>query len=454
MTEEYPRMLLVVPDIKEMLAANNKQELRDIFYEFEPVEIAEIIDKFTVPEKVALFSLWDVDFAADVFEKIDKNEQLGLLSAIDEVRKGKILDELAPDERVDLFEELPAEKVDRFLSIMEKEEARDVRQLLSYEANTAGRLMTTEFARISPRMTAGEALDSLRRSARDLEMIYYIYVLNEKEELVGVLSLKELILASPKRKISEIMHTHLITIPVSLDQEEVADEMAKYDFLALPVTDEGRKMKGIITVDDVIDVIEEENTEDMYKFGAAGEHPEDYMSMKPLSIARNRLTWLLILVVTGLVSGLIMQKFSFALENIIALAFYIPLLMDTGGNAGTQAAMVVVRGLATGEVRLRDIWRVLKKELLIGATLGIPLGVFALLRAILLQKNPLLALSVGLSMLATVTVATCLGSTLPLICKKLGIDPALVSGPLITTILDVSSLLIYFKITTYLLKLA
>ena len=454
MAEEYPRMLFIVPDIKEMLTANNKQELRDIFNEFEPVEIAEIIGEFTVSQKVALFSLWDVDFAADVFEKIDKNEQLGLLSAIDEVRKGKILDELAPDERVDLFEELPAEKVDRFLSIMEKEEARDVRQLLSYEANTAGRLMTTEFARISPRMTAGEALDSLRKSAKDLEMIYYIYVLNEKEELVGVLSLKELILANPKRKISEIMHTHLIIIPVSLDQEKVADEIAKYDFLALPVTDKKGNMKGIITVDDIIDVIEEENTEDMYKFGAAGEPPQDYMSMKPLSIARNRLTWLLILVVTGLVSGLIMQKFSFALEDIIALAFYIPLLMGTAGNACTQAAMVVVRGLATGEVRLMDIWQVLKKEFFVGVTLGIPLAIFALIRAIILQKNPFLALSVGLSMLVTVTTATSLGSILPLMCKKLGIDPAVVSGPLITTVLDISSLLIYFKITTYLLKLA
>jgi magnesium transporter len=249
------------------------------------------------------------------------------------------------------------------------------------------------------------------------------------------------------------MHKNPIALPVDMDQEEVAREIANYDFLALPVVDGSGKMKGIITVDDIIDVIREENTEDMYKFSAAGEHTRDYMRMRPVTVARNRLTWLIILAITGFFSGIIMQRFSFALESVVALAFYIPLLMDTSGNAGTQAAMAVVRGLATGEVKIKDIWMVAKKEIFIGALMGIPLGALALARALIFQKSSLLGISVASSMLITIVAATSLGSLLPLLCKKLRFDPAVVSGPLITTILDISSLIIYFSISTFLLGL-
>jgi len=453
MEKEYSRIYLILPEIKELIAKKEKEELKEIFKDYEPVEIAQVMGEFSLREKVYLFSLWDLDFAADVFEKLDEEEQIEILTTIDDVKKRGLLNELAPDERADLFEELSPEIAERFLSIMKKEEAQDVKELMSYPPTSAGGIMTTEFARVRENMTAGEALEELRKNAKDLEMVYYIYVLNEKDKLVGVLSLKELILADPEKKIKKLMHRNPITLPVTMDQEEVAKRIANYDLLALPVVDENGKMKGIITVDDVIDVIREENTEDMYKFGAAGKHSEEYMKMRATTIAKNRLTWLVILGITGFFSGIVMQKFSFALESVVSLAFYIPVLMDTAGNAGTQAAMAVVRGLAIGEVRLKDIWLVVKKEIFIGGIMGIPLGGITLIRAIIFQRNSLLGVCVAFSMLIAIVTATSLGSLLPLVCKRLKLDPAVVSGPLITTILDIFSLTIYFGVSIFFLKI-
>jgi len=453
MVKELSRMFLIIPEIKELLSQNRKDELKDLFYEYEPVEVAEALREFTLKDRVILFSLCDIDFAADVFEKMDKDDQLNLLGAIDERRKSDILDELAPDERVDLFEEMPEEMVARFLAIMEKEEARDARELLKYDPSTAGGRMTTDFARVQEGINVEETLDNLRKTAKDLEMVYYVYVLDKDNKLVGVVSLKDLILAEPKERINKVMHTKLITIPVDMDQETVAKEIAKYDFMALPVVDNG-KMKGIITVDDVIDVIREENTEDMYKFGAAGQHRENYMSMKPSFIAKHRVIYLTIFVLMDFFSGMILKSYSFALSSVVALAFFIPLLMDTGGNAGTQAASVMVRGLATGEVRIKDIWNVVRKEFIIGIMIGVVLGIIALIRALILQKNPWLTATVGLTMIITVTLATCLGSFLPIIFKRLGFDPALISGPLITTIVDITCLIVYFEIAIHLLGIA
>jgi len=452
MTREFSRMFLVLPEIKELLSQNKKEQLKKIFYDYEPIEIVEILKEFSLKDKVFLFSLLDIDFAADIFEKTDKGDQLTLLGAFDKTRKAKILDEVAPDERVDFFEQLPEEMVLRFLSIMEEEEAQDVRELMRYDRNTAGGRMTTDFAQIEKGINVEQTLKSLRKTAKDLEMIYYIYVVDRTDKLLGVVSLKDLIIAQPEREIDEIIHTKLIAIPIDMDQEQVAKRIARYDFLALPVIDREGKIKGIITVDDLIDVIREEDTEDMYKFGAAGKHIDNYMSSTPLTLAKHRIIWLLILVVTGFISGTIMEEFSFALKNVVSLAFFIPLLMGSGGNAGTQAASVVVRGLAIGEVKLGDIWRVVKKEFLIGIMVGTALGILALLRALILQKSSLLGITVGLSMIATVTVATCLGAILPIICEKLGFDPAVVSGPLITTVVDISSLLIYFGIAIQLME--
>ncbi|MEA1963717.1 MAG: magnesium transporter [Candidatus Aerophobetes bacterium] len=450
MADKFSRISLILPEIKEFLSQGKKDELRFLFQEYEPIEIAEMLKNFNLKEEVYLFSLCNIDLAADIFEKMDKEEQLALIGAIDEKQKRGILDELAPDERVDFFEELPEEMVVRFLNIMEKEEARETRELMGYDKNSAGGRMTTDFAHVKENITAGGALNNLRKTAKDLEMVYYIYVLNKKNKLVGVVSLKDLVLAEPKKRINEIMDTRLITIPIDMDQEQVAREIARYDLVALPVVDNG-EMKGIITVDDIIDVIKEENTEDMYKISAAGKHIENYTSMKPSFIAKHRALYLLIFVIMDFFSASILKNYSFIVRSAIALSFFVPLIMDTGGNTGTQAATVMVRSLATGEVRLKDIWRVIKKEFIIGIMVGVILGIVALLRAVLLQGNPFVSLTVSLTMIITVIIATCLGSTLPLLLKRIGVDPALISGPLITSIVDIISLIIYFEIALHFL---
>jgi len=449
MAKEFSRLHLLIPEIKELLSHRDKVSLKSIFYDYEPVEIAQVLKEFTLKEKVFLFSLWEVDFAADIFEKMDKEKQLTLFESVDRARKGEILDELAPDERADFFEELPEEVVNRFLSVMEKEEARDVQELLTYESDSAGGKMTTDFLSVREGITVEETLETLRRTAKGVEMIYYIYVLDNKDKLVGVISVKDLILTNPQENINKIMHPDPISVPVNMDQEEVAEKIGEYDFLALPVVDNKGTMKGIITVDDIIDVIREEDTEDMYKIGAAGKDTEDYMSTRVLSIAKHRFTWLLILAITGLFSGMILENFSFVLKKVIALTFFIPLLMGSAGNAGTQAATVTVRGLAVGKVRIGDIWRVVRKEFLVGIVLGLSLGLLGFMRAIIFQKSPFLGLTVGISMITTVTVSTSLGSILPLICKSLNIDPAVVSAPLITTVVDITTLLIFFGLAKF-----
>jgi len=442
---------LLLPELKELISQKKDKELREVFSDLEPVEIAEILKELTLKEEASLFSLWDVDFATEIFEKMNEEDQIALLEAIDKERRAKILDELAPDERADLFGELPEEMISHFLAIMEKEEAQKTKELLSYPSNTAGGRMTTEFAYIHEEATITETLENLRKTAKGLETIYYVYVLDRNNRLVGIVSLKDLVLAEPNQKINQIMQTRLIIAPIDMDQEQVAKEIARYDLLALPVIDRIGRMKGIITVDDMIDVIKEEHTEDMYRFGAAGGQVDDYISTKPLSLARRRITWLLILVIMGFISGMIMERYSYALGAVVALAFFIPLLMDSAGNAGTQATVVVVRGLATGEVRIKDIWKVVRKEFITGIIVGIALGFFALARAVIMQKSPMLGISVGLSMIFVVTVATTLGSILPLLFKRLGFDPAIMSGPLITTIIDITSLVIYFEIARRLL---
>jgi magnesium transporter len=336
---------------------------------------------------------------------------------------------------------------------MAREEALDTRALLAYPSTSAGGLMTTEYVSVKSDMSAAQVLERIREEAHDVEMIYYIYVVDRNDRLLGVLSLKELILASPQVKIDHISHENPIALPLDMDQEDVARTIANYDFLALPVVDRGGKLKGIITVDDVIDVIEEEDTEDMYKFGAAGEHSESYLKMPLITIARNRFTWLAVLVVTGFLSGIIMQHYAFALRSVVALAFYVPVVTATAGNAGTQAAMAVVRGLAIGELRMRDAWKVERKELLIGGILGVPLSAIALVRALLLEGSSILGVCVGFSMLLTIIASTFLGSLLPILCKRIKLDPAVVSGPLIATILDVLSLVVYFTISTFFLGL-
>ncbi len=451
--KQISRVNLILPEIKELIDEKKLEELKDIWEEFEPVEIAEVLKHLKAKERQFLFNNWDKDFAADIFENLPRLIQTALLKSLPRAESAKLLNKISSDERVDLFSVLPAGMVKEFLSIMEHEEARDVQELIGYDSNTAAGRMTTEFAHFSPDNTAGETLEKIRALAKDLETIYYLYVLDKQDRLIGVFSLKELVVADPALPISRIMHRHIISVPVNMDQEHVARKISRYDFLALPVVDKQKKMKGIITVDDVLDVMEDESTEDMYHFGALTKPVENYFQANIVSMARHRISWLLVLVVASLFSGFVMEKNTAVLSTTMALVFFIPLLMNTGGGAGTQAATVVVRGLATGELNFGDIWRIIRKELLIGLLIGSVIGILAAVRALIFQGDTLLGLSVALTMIAVISVATTIGAVLPLLFKKLGVDPAISSGPLISTIIDITTLLIYFRIAIWVFSL-
>jgi magnesium transporter len=431
----------------KILVSNKDSEgIRSLFEGLEPADAAEAIQPFPPAQRLFLLSALPLEYAADLFENLEEGEQQELLNRMEVSRLGTFLDELDPDERADLLADYPGDVRARFLSLMDRKEAEDTRRLISYPEDTAGGRMTTDYAWVREEMTVAEAMEALRREAQEVETIYSIYVIDEQGRLRGMVSLKVLVLAEPTRKIRDIMLREVISVPADMDQEKVAREyIAKYDYLALPVVDRDNELLGIITVDDMIDVLREENTEDMHRFGAAGDQ-EDYLKMNIFHLARKRFIWLFFLVVASFFSVMVMGTYSEVLGSVIALAFFIPLLMNSAGNAGTQAATVAVRGLATGELKIGDIWRVCRKELLIGVTVGVALGLLGLLRAFLLDKSAALGLTVGITMVAAVVVSTTIGGALPFIFKRLGFDPALMSGPLLTTIVDISTLAIYFEL--------
>jgi magnesium transporter len=373
-----------------------------------------------------------------------------LLDNLSMQRKREILNEMSPDDRTDLFAILPATEVEKLIPLLDENEQIRTRELLAYKANTAGGLMTTDFITVSENMKIGQVLRELRSKVKDIDFIQNIYVVDKVNRLKGIIPLKTLLTTSPQRKVENVMDAHIIAVHLDMDQEEVAQIFRKYDEPSLPVIDKLNRIKGVITVDDVIDVIEEETSEDIYHFGAAGV-PEDYLSSNPFMVAQKRVIWLIVLALAGFISGSVLEHFSYLLSSIVTLSFFIPILMNTSGSAGTQAATMVVRGLATGEIKLGNIWQVVRKEFLIGILMGIIAGAITALRAIILQGDVMLGVTVAAAMIIAIVIATSLGGILPIIFKKLGVDPALMSGPLIATILDTTTLLIYFNVTILLL---
>lgn len=443
-------MRVILPEIKELIATKKKRALRKVAAFFDPADIAEIWSELTPNEQLILFNALDKKFAADIFEFLKEDQMLELLNNLSVTRKRDILNEMSPDDRTDLFAVLPSEEVEKLIPLLEEDEQIRARELLAYKENTAGGLMTTDFITASEDMKIAHVLRELRTKAKDIDFIQNIYVVDHVNRLKGIIPLKVLLTTSPQKKVENVMDTHIISVYLDMDQEEVARIFEKYDEPAVPVVDKLNRMKGVITVDDVLDVIEEETSEDIYHFGAAGV-PEQYLSANPFIVAQKRVIWLIILALAGFISGSVLEHYSFLLSNIVTLSFFIPILMNTSGSAGTQAATMVVRGLATGEIKLGDIWRVIRKELFIGILMGITAGAITALRAVILQGNMMLGVTVAIAMIVAIVIATSLGGILPILFKRLGVDPALMSGPLIATILDTTTLLIYFNVTILLL---
>lgn len=439
-------MPILLPDIKELIEERASEDLIDILVLASPQDIAELISSLSSTDMFYLFNLLPVQLGIDVFEKLDAEKENELLEGLDKERKIAILNRMASDDRADLFEKLEEKHKRYYLSIMEKEEVEDVQQLLSYAPDTAGGLMTTDYVAVYEWMSVRDAVTKMRETAKDVDFVYDIYVLNRRDHPIGLITLKDLVMCERSEPVAKIMKKTVIKAGVMDDQERVADLFAKYDVTMMPVVDKKGGMKGVITVDDIIDVIEAEDTEDMYHFGAAGDPPENYFSAGILQTAKSRMGWLLLLVVAGFMGGLVIKAYSSTIETMVILAAFIPVLMGTGGNAGTQAAAVVIRGIAVGHIRLMDIWRVVLKEFWIGALVGVSLGCISAVWTILKGESGVVGFIVGSSMLICLGISTTLGGFLPLFFRKLKWDPALMSGPFITTTIDVVVLGIYFEI--------
>ena len=448
------RMRLVLPEMKELIEANEIEELRELIDDFEPVEVAEIVEEFDDDQLSAFFKMLNTERATEILEQLSVDDQSRVVTALDTKRAAPLLDEMAPDVRADLFEELPDEVASPLLTKMTRAEAEDVRHLMGYDPDTAGGIMTTEFASAPATMTAEQALGYLRERAQMLDTIYYLYVVDADGKLVGVVSLKDIVLAAPDRRLRELMRENPVFVQVDEKQEEVARDVAKYDFLALPVVDVQGVLRGIVTVDDAVDVIEEETTEDMHRMASMGTVEDEYLKASFFTLVRKRAFWLVALLFTLAISGHVLKSYRYALEAIVALAYFIPMLTGTGGNAGSQTSTVVIRSLATGEISLGDTLKVVRRELCMGLFLGSILGVLGFLGVFAGERDPLLGLSLGLALIAVVTIATTLGTVLPLFFRGIKLDPAYMSGPFLTTLIDVTSLIVYFELARRILRLS
>ncbi len=434
MTEEHVHMLI-------------SRELKSGTH---PGDLLDLIEDLGIEQKAALMQKLSETDAALIFQEMEDFEQAEILRLLDRGRAKAILMNLASDDAADLIGELSPEEAEEMLDmIKEEEEPVDFGELLKYPEESAGGIMTTELISLPEDIPVEEAIARLRDIAPVAETIYYVYVVDESGRLIGVISLRELIAASDGTLVKEVMRRNVISVNAQLDQEEVARVVSKYDLLAVPVVDDQERLLGIITVDDVIDVMEQEATEDIYRLAGAGEVVGMELTEAPVSkVVRLRLPWLLISMFGGFISGSVIGGYESTLEAIVILAVFIPVIMDMGGNVGTQSLTIFVRGLATGQIDRSEAWPYFFREIRIGLTLGAISGAIISVAAFLWQGNPYLGLVVGFSMLATISVAALIGTLVPLVCSMVNIDPAITAGPFVTTIKDVTGLLIYFFIAT------
>lgn len=443
-------MRFLLPEIKELIAGKQKRAIKKVISYFEPADVAEMWSELTPDEQLILINALDLKLAADIVEFLKEEQMIELLNNLSLERTREIINEMSPDDRTDLFATLPDYETEKLIPLLDEDEQIRARELLAYKANTAGGLMTTDLVMVPEGAKVGYILKALREKAKDIDFIQNIYVVDKVNRLKGIIPLKDLLATTPQKNSARIMETSFVSVTLDMDQEDVARIFQKYDEPSVPVLDKLGRIKGVITVDDVIDVIQEEASEDIYHFGAAAV-TDAYLSANPFKVAQKRVIWLIILALAGFISGSILEHYSYLFANIVTLSFFIPILMNTSGSAGTQAATVVVRGLATSEIKLKDVWRVIRKEFLIGILMGFIAGSITALRAIILQGDIMLGATVAIAMIIAIVIATSLGGVLPIMFKRLGVDPALMSGPLIATILDTTTLLIYFNVTILLL---
>ncbi|MDJ0675204.1 MAG: magnesium transporter [Calothrix sp. MO_167.B42] len=445
---------LVRKQLQMLLEEGDFSGAKAILVPVQPVDIAEAIEGLPEAMHALAFRLLSKDESIEVYEYLDYSIQERLIGELRSHDVLDIVDKMSPDDRAKLFDELPAKIVNRLLEQLSPAERQATAQLLGYEANTAGRIMTPELISLKENFTVANALERIRSLANASEIIYYLYITDAARHLTGIVSLRELVISQPDRTMGEIMTKEVVFVHTDADQEEVARLIQRYDFLAVPVVDREKRLVGIVTVDDVIDILEEETTEDIYALGGGVQSGGDnYFQTGLLAVARKRVVWLLVLLVTNTITGTIIKSEEGILQKFVTLAAFIPLLTGTGGNVGAQSSTVVIRGMNTDEIRSLGTFQVIVREGMAGALLGVMLGSIATVWAFLLQNNLEVAMAVGCSLIAISVLASISGSALPFLFRFLKLDPALMSAPFITTAVDVAGVLIYFNLARIILKL-
>ena len=443
---------VVAQQLESLLEAGNYDGAKLLLGPVQEVDAAEAIGALPRTLQALAFRLLPKDEAIAVYEYLEPAVQQTLLERL---RSGEVLElveEMSPDDRVRLFDELPAKVVRRLLAELSPAERRVTAQLLGYESETAGRLMTTEFVDLKEFHSAAQALAIVRRRARDTETIYSLYVTDGSRHLTGILSLRDLVTADPEARIGDVMTREVVSVDTVTNQEEVARAIQRYDFLAVPVVDREQRLVGIVTVDDVIDVIEQEATRDLYAAGAvqAGDE-DDYFQSNLFTVARRRVVWLLVLLVANSGTSAVIASQELVLKQVVVLAAFIPLLIGTGGNVGAQSSTVVIRGLSTQRLQAMGAWRAIWREAVAGALLGLLMVMAVVPWAAYVAGSWGVATAAGLSLVAITTLAATAGAALPLLFDRLGLDPALMSAPFIATITDVAGVFIYLQLASWLL---
>ncbi len=449
--------------ILEFLEQKKYFMARDEMLKFNEADIAEMFEELfdnedELEKAVVVYRLLPKDVSVEVFSLLPVDDQLRIVEGINPKELNYIVQELDFDDKIDILEELPANIVNSILENTPKEERHLINAFLNYPEDSAGSLMTPEYISLDKDMTAKEAMAHIKKEGMDAETIYTCYVKDTGRKLIGIVSLSTLVIADDNTKVRDLMRSEFVYLNVYDDQEEVAAAFKKYDFLAMPVVDKEGRLVGIITVDDILDVIEEEDTEDIERMAGivdvSDSWDSDYLDISVWEHAKNRLPWLLILMVAYIFTGMIVSSYEAKLSQVISLVAYMPMLMGTGGNTGSQASTLIIRGLATGEVELSDAAKILWKEARIGIVVGLILSAFNFLRVVFLDgQSVMIALTICTAMIFIVIIAKLLGSMIPLIVKKIGLDPALIANPFISSISDAVALTIYFAMASLFLGL-
>lgn len=445
----------------ELIENKKFAELKSLLEEENPADINDIFEELNDQQSILVYRLLPKELAAEVFVEMDSDKQEYLINAFSDSQLKDVFDELYYDDTADIIEEMPANVVKRILKIVSPDMRKAINDLLKYPEDSAGSLMTTEFVRLRKNFTVQESLDLIRSVGVNKETIYTCYVTDEKNHLIGIVTAKDLLLSDLSETVSEIMEDNVIYVNTLDDSEQVVLMFGKYDFLALPVVDNENRLVGIITVDDAFDVMQEETEEDFSKISGIVPGDTEYLKTSVFKLWTSRIPWLMILMISATFTGMIISKFENALAVLPILTAFIPMLMGTGGNAGSQASVTVIRGISLGQIEFRDFFRVVWKECRVSILCGIALGIAAVVKVMLvdnyLMHNPevtiFVALVVGITLFATIVSAKIIGCALPLLAKKIGLDPAVMASPLITTLIDTVSLLVYFYFATLILNI-